>query len=214
MVSIPVVGGRKDETILVSPHLFDVKASPALLSQYIRIYQANQKPSTAISQTRSAVSASRRKIYKQKGTGNARHGDVKAPIFVGGGTAHGPKNTKRLLKMSKQMRRKAFFYALTLKLSEKKIFALPDTLFAETTNTKGVYTTLVEKGKGIFELKRLLVLVPHGSPLKQNIRNVSEVDVHEVCDLNAYEVTRSRSLLFTEQSLEELHTQFRFKKNE
>lgn len=210
--AVPLLGSK--EGVCVSASLFGVHASPALLAQYMRIYTANQKPSTALSQTRSFVTASRRKIYRQKGTGNARHGDVKAPIFVGGGTAHGPKNTKRILQMPKKMRRKALFYSLSLKLLAEKIRALSDKFFAGVEKTKDAYGVLEKNNKGTFEFRRLLVVLPHGSAVKQLLRNVEGVEACEACDLNAFEVTRARAVLFTEQSLQELHTLFGFKNNE
>jgi len=103
--------------------IFAVKASDKLLSQYVYVYLNNLKKGRHKTKTRGEVAGSTRKIYRQKGTGRARHGDIKAPIFVGGGVAFGPTGQYRRLKLTKKMRRKALFYALSLKLKEKKTFS-------------------------------------------------------------------------------------------
>ena len=101
--------------------IFGVKASPNLMAHAIRVYQVNQRQGTASTKTRSQVRGSTRKIYRQKGTGRARHGDIKAPIFIGGGIAHGPKPRDWRLKMPQKMRRKSLFAALTDKFTSDDI---------------------------------------------------------------------------------------------
>src|SRR3989338_9847754 len=102
--------------------IFAVEASPRLLAQYVRVYLANRRQGTASAKTRAEVKGSTRKIYKQKGTGKARHGDIKAPIFIGGGVVGGPIPRDFSLKFNKKQKRKVLFYALTLKLKQKDIF--------------------------------------------------------------------------------------------
>lgn len=90
-----------------------------LLAQAVRVHLANQRAGTQSALTRSEVNRTRRKLYKQKGTGGARHGDRKAPIFVGGGVSFAPKPRDYSLKLSKQMRKKALAEALKLKKPQK-----------------------------------------------------------------------------------------------
>src|SRR3989338_2978575 len=115
------IKGNKEGTISLSKELFAVKESPTLLSQAVRVFLANQRQGTKSTKTRSMVAGSTRKIYKQKGTGRARHGDIKAPIFIGGGTAHGPHPRDFSLSLSKKMKRKALAMALTSRLQENAI---------------------------------------------------------------------------------------------
>src|SRR3990167_8293625 len=113
--SIPIfdMKGTVTGTIDLPDGIFAVSASPKLLSLYVRVYLNNQKFNVATTKSRSAVKGSTRKIYRQKGTGRARHGDIKAPIFVGGGIAHGPRGVRRLLIMNKKQKVKALKVALT-----------------------------------------------------------------------------------------------------
>ena len=95
-----------------------------LLTQAIRVYTARRHPGLSKVKTRGEVIASTRKIYRQKGTGQARHGAISAPIFVGGGVAHGPKGVKRQLSLPKKMRRKALSIALSVKAKEGNLLVV------------------------------------------------------------------------------------------
>src|SRR3989344_4073637 len=92
MISVPAfsITGESLKVVTLPVKVFGVKADPALLAQAVRIYLGNQRKSSAKTKTRAEVEGSTRKIYRQKGTGRARHGSIRAPIFVGGGIAHGP----------------------------------------------------------------------------------------------------------------------------
>src|SRR3989339_216040 len=100
------IDGKEKKTIELNKNIFDVKVSPSLLAQAVRVYLANQRAGTASSKTRSEVVGSTRKIYRQKGTGKARHGSLKAPIFVGGGVVGGPKPRDFSLKINKKQKTK------------------------------------------------------------------------------------------------------------
>src|SRR3990167_9301765 len=100
-------GIRKGSTNL--PNNFVEKINLPLMAQAVRVYEDRQHPGLAKAKTRGEVTASTRKIYRQKGTGGARHGAISAPIFRGGGIAFGPKPRNFELKLSKQMKKKALF---------------------------------------------------------------------------------------------------------
>src|SRR3989338_3710682 len=84
------LSGKVIDSMVLPGQIFDVTVSPSLITQAVRVYQANQRMGTHASKTRGMVTGTTKKMFKQKGTGRARHGSAKAPIFVGGGTAHGP----------------------------------------------------------------------------------------------------------------------------
>ena len=109
-----VKGIKKQDVSL--PRGFVEKENPALLAQAIKVYESRSHFGLSKTKTRGEVTASTRKIYRQKGTGRARHGALSAPIFVGGGKAHGPKGEKRELSLPKKMRRKVLKIALGLKV--------------------------------------------------------------------------------------------------
>src|SRR6185437_7247197 len=118
-VSVDVVGidGKVTGKIALPGEIFGEKLNKALLAQAVRVYLANQRQGNASTKTRGEVDGSTRKIYRQKGTGRARHGSVRAPIFVHGGIAHGPKPRDFSLTMPQKMKQKALFSALSTKLS-------------------------------------------------------------------------------------------------
>jgi large subunit ribosomal protein L4 len=95
--------GKKKENATL-PKEYDVKPNLILLSQAIHVFESREHLGLARTKTRSEVAISTKKIYRQKGTGGARHGAKSAPIFVGGGTAHGPKGVKRILRLSESQK--------------------------------------------------------------------------------------------------------------
>jgi large subunit ribosomal protein L4 len=113
--------------------LFGAKINKALLSQAIRVYQNNQAGHHGHTKTRGEVSISTRKIYKQKGTGGARHGAKSAPIFVGGGVAFGPRDRKVVLDLPKKMQKAALISALSSKVLESQVCVIDG---LETANGK------------------------------------------------------------------------------
>lgn len=112
-ISVLTTEGKSAGLMKLPSEIFTVDVNPKLLAQYVYVYLANQRSGSAATKTRSQVTGSTRKIYRQKGTGRARHGDIKAPIFIGGGIAHGPKPKDYNLRLTKKMRRKSLFGALT-----------------------------------------------------------------------------------------------------
>src|SRR3989337_2053900 len=88
--SLITTTGTKTSTIDLPGEIFAAKVNRTLLSRYVKVYLSRQRSAGAKTKTRGQVTGSTRKIYRQKGTGRARHGDIKSPIFIGGGLAHGP----------------------------------------------------------------------------------------------------------------------------
>lgn len=103
------------EKPVLPKEMFSADENPVLLAQAVRVYRANQRQGTHSALTRAEVSRTRKKYQKQKGTGNARHGDRKAPIFVGGGITFAPKPRDHSLNMSAKTKKMAVFSALSLK---------------------------------------------------------------------------------------------------
>ncbi|MEK7597493.1 MAG: 50S ribosomal protein L4 [Patescibacteria group bacterium] len=202
-LSLPIydIEGKKQKTIELPKEVFAVIANPNLLAQAVRVYLVNQRQGNVKVKTRGEVIGSTRKIYRQKGTGKARHGAIKAPIFVGGGVAHGPKQKDYNLKFNKKEKKIALYGALSSKLKDKKIFGLDEKALTMSPKTKTIANFLKELkliGKNnLMILKKLetnnLVLA------MRNIPNISFVDVNS---LNPYMVLKSSSLIFVENALE------------
>ena len=194
------------EMIALPEAIFSVTASPRLLAQYVHVFLANQKRNTAVAQTRGEVSKSTRKIYKQKGTGRARHGSLKAPIFVGGGVAHGPKLDGQKLVMPKKMRQRALFAALTLKLKEKGLFVIKDAVVAKIQKTKEAAAFIA---KNFPEIKKQTFFVfEKETKNKSAFANLTNLEIGGVSALNAYLVLNKKNILFTEKSLAEFVSLF------
>jgi len=200
-LSIYGIDGKEQKTIELPKEVFAVTPNKSLITQAIRVYLVNQRQGNVKVKTRSEVIGSTRKIYRQKGTGKARHGAIKAPIFVGGGVAHGPKQKDYNLKFNKKEKKIALYGALSTKLKENKIFGLEEKALMMKPKTKTVSNFLSELkliGKNnLMILKKLetnnLVLA------MRNIPNISFVDVNS---LNPYLVLKSSSLIFVENALE------------
>ena len=200
-ISIYDIDGKEQRTVELPKEVFAVKVKPSLLAQAVRVYLVNQRQGNVKVKTRSEVIGSTRKIYRQKGTGKARHGAIKAPIFVGGGVAHGPKQKDYNLKFNKKERKLALYGVLSSKLKEKKIFGLDEKTLTMKPKTKTVVNFLKELkliGKNnLMVLKKMetnnLVLA------MRNIPNLTFVDLNS---LNTYMVLKSSSLIFVENALE------------
>lgn len=199
--------GEKKDEIEVSKKIFSEKINKKLIAQAIRVYLANQRQGTASTKTRSEVKGSTKKIYRQKGTGRARHGSIKAPIFVGGGIVGGPKPRDYSLKINKKQKRKAFYSALTLQYQEKNILVFDNELLKINPKTKEVIKIL-EK----LDLLGKKILFIFSKLEKNNFllaaRNIEKIDFIDVYSLNTYEVLNHQKLVFFDDALEVLEKHF------
>lgn|SRR3990167_4638711 len=194
----------KPATMIEAPDvIFGVNASPKLIAQYIRVFLTNQRQGNAHVKTRGEVQASTRKIYRQKGTGRARHGAKSAPIFVGGGVAHGPKVKTFSLKLNKKQKRKALYYSLSLKLSSDKIAIINglETMKGKTTNVKKALNDLEQ----LKSRKALLVYAQNEvkSGAMRSFLNLENIKPVNVRILNAYEVINADNIFFTKDGYED-----------
>lgn len=200
-LSIPVYSltGRASGTLSLPKDIFGQEANQNLLAQAIRVYTTNQKRFTAKTKTRGEVKGSSAKIYRQKGTGRARHGSIRAPIFVGGGIVFGPRPRKVELGLPKKMKRKALIYALSAKAKDKEIVGLIG-LEKATGKTKEI-AKLIEKLK----IKSALFITGQNlDDVVRGVRNITGMSVLPTNQLNAYEILRHQSLLITKDAIQKL----------
>lgn len=199
-LSVHVVGidGKSSGRMTVPAELFGVKVNKALLSQAVRVYLANQRVGTASTKTRGEVEGSTRKIYKQKGTGRARHGGIRAPIFVGGGIVFGPKPRDYALGFSKSMKRAALASALSQKFADNEIIVVDG--YDGLNKTKHVAKALsaAEAGSNV-----LLAVSNDAEVLVRSARNIAEVDVIRASDLHPYTILTHKKLVMTKKALDE-----------
>lgn len=196
--------GKTTGKIQLPKEIFEAKINEQLMAQAVRVYQARQRKARAKTKKRGEVAGSGRKIYRQKGTGRARHGDRYAPIFVGGGIAHGPKGESKRLKMPKKTKRLALFSALTIKLKEKNIVVISGLAKIKPKTKEMVKVMKNLKLKG----KILLVLPEKIENVIRAARNIAGVKITQTNRLNAYGVLNGGRLVFAKDSIKKLKETF------
>lgn len=194
--------GKVKEIVKLPKEIFGVKINKALLSQAVRVYLANQRKGTASTKTRGEVVGSTRKIWQQKGTGRARHGSRKAPIFVGGGIVFGPRPRDYSLDLPKNMKRLALFSALSSKLKEGEIKGVTS---LDSLEPKTKIIAEIFKNLNIAEKKRnVLFVMPFGPKfenLHRAVRNLRGVNILNANILNTYEVLNNRLILLLKEAI-------------
>ncbi len=136
--------GTKLSTSVTLPKEWEAKMNKALLAQAIRVYTDRLHIGEAYTKGRGEINRTTKKWYKQKGTGGARHGARSAPIFVGGGVAHGPKGISRTLTLSTSMKRKALAVAMTQAVKEARVM-VGELSFTKTNETQKFINKVIEK---------------------------------------------------------------------
>lgn len=173
-----------------------------LIHEYVVMYLANQRQWWAHTKTRGEVKRSGRKLYRQKGTGNARVGDAWSPIRRSWWVAMGPRSNRNWSKdMPKKMKKKAFLWALTLQAKAENLYAVSD-LSYETPSTKSASSfvwSFHTAGKSL-----LVVTGASDDNVYQSFRNINRTTVLPFASLNAYEVSKYHAILFTNGAMESL----------
>ena len=185
------------------PKIFQEKNNPDLLAQAMRVYQDRSHPGLSKVKTRGEVSKSTAKIWRQKGTGRARHGARSAPIFVGGGVAHGPKGIKRILKMSGKMSKKSLSVALSVKAKSGEIAAVSN--LSKIVKTKDAHK-LIKTVMAKEDLNKLsgisLVLESENIKTAKSFRNLPNVRILNAVNLNAGDVFFGGFIIFEKEALD------------
>lgn len=202
-VSVYGLDGKAIGKITLPEEIFSEKANPALIAQAVRVYMVNMRRGTASTKTRSEVRGTTKKMYRQKGTGRARHGAAKAPIFVGGGIALGPRPRNFELTIPKKMRRKALFSALSSKLSENQMFVVD--WEKATGKTKEIATAM----NALKIAGNVMVVTDTGlETVKKASRNITGVTVKDAANISAFDVVKNGNVLFVKNSIETLKKTF------
>jgi len=186
--------------ISLDKEIFGNKLNESLINQSIRVYLANQKKGTASTKTRAEVSGGGAKPWKQKGTGRARAGSIRAPHWRGGGVVHGPRSGHVKLSLPKKMRRKALLSALSAKAVGSEIIVLEELKFKEpkTKTAAKLIEKLPVKGKS------LVVLDEKNETTQKSLRNLTQVSFDQVQNLNTFSVLNSDILIITKNSLDKM----------
>ena len=199
------IDGKK-QSIEVLDKIFSAKVNNQLVSGVIYKLNANFKGRKAKTKQRNEITGSTSKIYSQKGTGNARHSSKKAPIFVGGGIAHGPKGelAYKKRKLNKTEKKQSVASLITEKNNNKNLLILND-FSSEIKKTKEM-NSIINK----LEIKNSLIILDKNSKekIEKSVRNIPNVKVTDVNHFSAYDIIKFKKVVFTESSVKELEKRY------
>lgn len=192
-------GKETGRTITLSDSVFGIEPNKHAVYLDVKQYLANQRQGTHKAKERAEVTGSTRKIKKQKGTGTARAGSIKNPLFKGGGTVFGPRPRSYSFKLNKGLKRLARKSALAMKAQDSNLVILEDFNF-ETPNTKNFINVL--KALGLDNKKSLFVLGDSNKNVYLSSRNLKASSVVSSSELSTYAILHANNLVLMESSLE------------
>ena len=190
--------GKKLSEIVLSDKIFSLTPNKQVIQSIVDWQLNHFKPRTAKTKQRNEIKGSTAKIYAQKGTGGARHSSRKAPIFVGGGIAHGPKGAVyKIKKMNKKVRKLGLFYLLSQKNKVNSLFVIED-FKSEITKTK-LFNKFLEKNK----LINSLIISDKNSKSKiiKSTRNIPNLKIIDQEGANVYDLLKYKNVVFTASSI-------------
>lgn len=191
-------GKSTGKSVELSDNIFLAEPNDHAIYLDVKAILANKRQGTHKTKERSEVNRTKKKLYRQKGTGNARHGSMNAPIFVGGGTVFGPRPRDYSMPINKKTKRLARISALSYKAKESSITILENFSF-EKPKTKQFIDLLNN-----FQLlnKKTLVLLPsYDANIFLSARNIEKVKVLPAAEINTYDILNADNLIITESAL-------------
>ena len=200
-----IKGKETTKKVDLSKDIFGVEPNDHAIYLDVKQYLASKRLGTHSSKERGAVKGSRRKLRKQKGSGAARVGDIKNPLFRGGGRVFGPRPRKYDFKVNKKVKRLARKSALSYKLTQKNIIIVEDFNF-DNPSTKDYSSTLANFD--VLNNKTVLVLDKPNKNIFLSSRNLSRAKVVLASELNTYDIMNANKMLFVESSIKELENNF------
>jgi len=195
------IEGKITDDIEISDKIFSLKPSKDIIQTVVDWQQNHFKPRTAKTKQRNEVSGSTAKIYAQKGTGGARHSSRKAPIFVGGGVAHGPKGAVyKIKKINKKIKKLGLLHLLSHKNEVNSLFVVED------FNNKITKTKLFNKFLDKYKLQNSLIISDKNSKSKiiKSARNIPNLKIIEQEGANVYDLLKYKNVIFTTTSIKSL----------
>lgn len=198
-ITVKTVAGNDAGSVVLADSIFGVQTNVPLMHQVVTAQLAARRAGTQSTKTRAEVSGGGKKPFKQKGTGNARQGSIRAPHYSGGGVALGPKPRKYDQKTPKKMIKAALASALSDRAAEGKILVVEQWDFAEP-KTKQAVAALSALG---IDGKALVVVEPSDTNAIKSFLNLPEVQLIERSELNAYDVLCNDVIVFTKATLPE-----------
>ena len=199
------INGKK-ESLEVLDKVFSAKINKKLIGSVLYKSNANYKGRHAKTKQQNEVSGPTSKIYAQKGTGNARHASRKAPIFVGGGIAHGPKGEKayKKRKLNKSEKKQRVASLISEKMKNKNLLVFSD-FNSEIKKTKDM-NLILEK----FEIKNSIIILDKKSKekIEKSLRNIPNIKVTDINHFSSFDLIKFKKIVFTQSSVKELEKRY------
>jgi large subunit ribosomal protein L4 len=195
-VSLYNLLGKEDGNLSLPKEIFGTKVNKPLLSQAIRIYQNNATSHNSNTKTRAEVKGSSRKIRAQKGTGGARHGNIRAPIFVGGGVTFASKYRKTILDFPKKMKKSALISAFSAKMEQSEIIGITglNKSTGKTKEVKGFLTKLKLKSA-------IFIIASKNEEFIRSAHNMPKTLVRLIDEVNILELIKYKTLIIEETAV-------------
>ena len=190
--------GKNSNDIEISDKIFSLTPNKYVIQSLVHWQLSHFKSRTAKTKQRNEIRGSTAKIYAQKGTGGARHSSRKAPLFVGGGIAHGPKGADhKIKKINKKVRKLGLFYILSQKNKVKSLFVVED--FKNEIKKTKLFNEFLEKNK----LTNSLIISDKNSRSKiiKSARNIPDLKIIDQEGANAYDLLKYKNVIFTTSSI-------------
>tara|TARA_B100000700_G_scaffold110755_1_gene124784 strand:+ start:1117 stop:1737 length:621 start_codon:yes stop_codon:yes gene_type:complete len=198
MKKLPVLNIKGKETgrnITLDKSIFGVSAHHHAVYLGVKQYRANNRQGTSKTKERGEIVGSTRKIKRQKGTGTARAGSIKNPLFRGGGRTFGPRPRDYSFKLNKKVKKMARYSALSDKANSNNILVIEDFEF-KTAKTKQYYDLLVNLG--VSEEKTMLIMTENNASILLSARNLKRATVTSMNEINVYNILDASKLIITE----------------
>ncbi len=195
--------GEKVSEIDLPDEIFSISVKKSVLHDVVKMQLAGKRQGTAVVKGRSDVSGSTRKLYRQKGTGNARSGDIKSPVRRGGGVIFGPSQRSFAYKLPKKVRALGLKMALSSKLADKELFVIDD-FGIDRVKTKD-FSLIIDT----LNLKNILIIADEEDRnLLLSSRNIPKIKVLKTEGLNVYDILKYKNLLIKESSIKSIEERF------
>lgn len=194
-----IEGKKTGRTIDLPEEIFGVEPNNHVIYLAVKQYLAAQRQGTHKVKTRAEVKGASRKLHKQKGTGGSRKGNIRNPLYKGGGTIFGPKPHGYDFKLNRKVKDLAKISALSVKAKENSIIILED-INLEAPKTKQLVSVLNGLNINVAGKKTLVVLPEYNDNVYLSLRNIPSVDGVVLADINTYDIMNSNYLVFTESA--------------
>lgn len=201
---LDINGKDTGKKVTLNESVFGIEPNNHVLYLDVKQYLANQRQGTHKAKERAEIAGSTRKIKKQKGTGTARAGSMKNPLFKGGGRVFGPRPRSYSFKLNKKVKTLARKSALSTKAIENNILVI-DQISMEKANTKEYKEILVNLG--VANEKSLLVVESENKNVYLSARNIQKTNVSVASDLNTYSIMNGGKIIMTEEAIKSIENQ-------